>query len=132
MLEDLRQGCHSGEYYAPLQAYRSLVQRKATGPRKSLPAAGEAILNGLKVAVAEKCVPAAADLSVMLFDVFQLLSVTSLTAQSWTLVKEIGAEVIALPSAATEYLTAAHRWATTSQRTDEVPATEYSGCNCVD
>lgn len=124
MLEELRNGCRSGEYYAPLQAYRSLIQRKATGPRKSFAGAREALLNGLKVAVAESCAPAATDLACMLFDVYQLLGVATLTADSWSLVKEAATEITALTSASTEFLTDAHRWATSTPRTDEVSSSE--------
>lgn len=61
-LEALEAGCKNGEYYAPLQSFKALINRKANGPKKNFDEAASLIFQGARAAAIGVCSEVATDL----------------------------------------------------------------------
>ena len=69
-LDALRSGCKDGQYYAPLQSFKTLINRKINGPKKNFDDGASLILQGVSAAAEGLCGPAAVDLAAELVNLF--------------------------------------------------------------
>lgn len=66
----LQDGCRSGNYYSALQSYKTVLNRKTTGPRRNFAEAVEVVKNGVRVGCESACGPVVTDLCEELVSVF--------------------------------------------------------------
>jgi hypothetical protein len=133
-LEMLENGCKSGEYYAPLQSFKALINRKANGPRKNFEEAVALIFQGARAAAAGFCSEVAIDLLgdslVQLLQSFQK-QLDSETVSLFHQVSEVFAasstsspQQASWAAAYASVLDALMRWAASASRSDSLTDSE--------